>query len=505
MLTLREIFVFSSSSPLLFSRYLFLFLFTVMFGIYAFIHNRLNLRSLFLLCFGVFFYYRTGGWFFSLLILSALYDYYLAKAIFISKSEFIKRLCLITSVSINLGLLAFFKYTFYFTDVINDIFNTSFKPVNIFYEASNNWFGTDFDITKIILPVGISFFTFQALSYTIEVYRKQITPAKNLLDYGFFVTYFPQLIAGPIVRAVDFLPQISKKFNLTEREFGHAVFLIMGGFIKKTVISDYISINFVDRVFDSPQLYSGFDNLMAVYGYAIQIYCDFSGYSDMAIGVSLLLGFRLPINFNSPYISLSITEFWRRWHISLSSWLRDYLYISLGGNRKGKVRTYANLMITMLLGGLWHGAATKFIIWGGLHGLALAIHKAWIEYIPWAGKQKSKLYNFIAAMLTFHFVCFCWMYFRADNVPAVETMLNRIFKNFSIPDIFLKAGTYWKVFSFIVVGYVLHFIPKKFKISLEEKFSALPIFLKILLVAVIIIAAFQIASSEVQPFIYFQF
>ncbi|NUM32025.1 MAG: MBOAT family protein [Bacteroidetes bacterium] len=505
MLTLREIFEFSSSSPLLFSRYLFLFLFTVMFGIYAFIHNRLNLRSLFLLCFGIFFYYRTGGWFFSLLILSAIYDYYLAKAIHKSNSKFIKRLCLVTSVTINLGLLAFFKYTFYFTDVINEIFNLNIKPVNIFYIASNQWFGTHFDISKIILPVGISFFTFQALSYTIEVYRKQIEPAKNLLDYGFFVTYFPQLIAGPIVRAVDFLPQISKKFNLTEREFGHAVFLIMGGFIKKTVISDYISINFVDRVFDSPQLYSGFDNLMAVYGYAIQIYCDFSGYSDMAIGISLLLGFRLPINFNSPYISQSITEFWRRWHISLSSWLRDYLYISLGGNRKGKIRTYINLLITMLLGGLWHGAATKFIIWGGLHGAALALHKAWVEYVPWAKKQNSKLYNFIAGVITFHFVCFCWIYFRADNVPTVMTILDRIFNNINIADILLKIKSYWKVFSFIAIGFVLHFIPKAFKMQTENYFSGLPFYLKILIVAIIIFAAFQVASSKVQPFIYFQF
>lgn len=505
MLTLREIFVFSDSSPLLFSRYLFLFLFTVMFGIYAFIHNRLNLRSLFLICFGIFFYYRTGGWFFSLLILSAIYDYYLAKAIHVTNSEFIKRLCLVTSVTINLGLLAFFKYTFYFADIINDLFNIDFKPINIFYVASNNWFGTHFDIDKIILPVGISFFTFQALSYTIEVYRKQIEPAKNLLDYGFFVTYFPQLIAGPIVRAIDFLPQISKKFNLTEREFGQAVFLIMGGFIKKTVISDYISINYVDRVFDDPQLYSGFDNLMAVYGYAIQIYCDFSGYSDMAIGISLLLGFRLPLNFNSPYISLSITEFWRRWHISLSSWLRDYLYISLGGNRKGKIRTYINLMITMLLGGLWHGAATKFIIWGGLHGIALAIHKAWVEFVPWAGKQKSIFYNVIAGLITFHFVCFCWMYFRADDVPTVKTMLERITTNFTLADIFLKITTYYKVFGFILVGYMLHFIPRKFKVSIEEKFSTLSLITKIIIVAFIIFTSYQIASSEVQPFIYFQF
>jgi D-alanyl-lipoteichoic acid acyltransferase DltB (MBOAT superfamily) len=505
MLTLREIFVFSETSPLLFSQYLFIFIFTIMYGVYAFIHDRLNLRSFYLLCFGVFFYWRTGGWFFSLLVLSTIYDFYLANAIHYSKSEFKKKLYLITSISINLGLLVFFKYTNYFANLANELFHTNFHPQNIFYIASNNWIGTDFDINKIVLPVGISFFTFQALSYTIDVYRKHIEPAKNILDYGFFVTYFPQLIAGPIVRAVDFIPQITKKFSLTEREFGHAVFLIMGGFIKKTVISDYISVNFVDRVFDDPQLYSGFDNLMAVYGYAIQIYCDFSGYSDMAIGISLLLGFRLPLNFNSPYVSLSITEFWRRWHISLSTWLKDYLYISLGGNRKGKFRQYVNLMLTMLLGGLWHGAANKFIIWGALHGGALAVHKAWMEYVPWAGKQNSKLYNIIAGLVTFHFVCFCWIYFRADDVPSVKMMLSRIFNNFSLPDAMLKAQSYWKVFSFVVIGYILHFVPKRFKLNLEERFSIMPLVLQVGIVAFIIMAAYQVASSEVQPFIYFQF
>jgi len=453
----------------------------------------------------VFFYYRTGGWFFSLLVLSTIYDYYLANAIHRANNPLKRKIYLVLSLTINIGLLAFFKYTYYFADIINDLFHTHFHPQNLFYVASNNWFGTHFDINKIILPVGISFFTFQTLSYTIDVYRKHIEPAKNILDFGFFVTYFPQLIAGPIVRAVDFLPQIAKKFHLTEREFGHAIFLIVGGFIKKTVISDYISVNFVDRIFDDPQLYSGFDNLMAVYGYAIQIYCDFSGYSDMAIGISLLLGFRLPLNFNSPYVSLSITEFWRRWHISLSTWLKDYLYISLGGNRKGKIRTYINLLITMLIGGLWHGAANKFIIWGALHGAALAIHKAWLEYVPWARSQNSKIYNFIAGLVTFHFVCFCWIYFRADDVPTVKTMLDRIFHNFSLTDMRIKISAYWKVFSFILAGYLLHFIPKRFKLSLEERFTLVPLVLKVVMVAVIIVLVYQVASSEVQPFIYFQF
>src|SRR5205814_1229922 len=201
------------------------------------------------------------------------------------------------------------------------------------------------------------------------------TPSKNILDFAFYIMFFPHIVAGPIVRAVNFLPQIHKELYISKEDFGQAIFLIVTGLFKKAVISDYISVNFVDRVFENPILYSGWENLMAVYGYAMQIYCDFSGYSDMAIGIALLLGYRLGINFNQPYQSASITEFWRRWHISLSSWLRDYLYIPLGGNRKGKLRTYVNLLVTMLLGGLWHGASWNFIFWGFLHGAALAIEK----------------------------------------------------------------------------------------------------------------------------------
>ncbi|MCB0845152.1 MAG: MBOAT family protein, partial [Bacteroidetes bacterium] len=240
---------------------------------------------------------------------------------------------LITSVVANLGLLAYFKYTNFFIGTINEVA------------------GSNIQFAHIFLPVGISFFTFQTMSYTIDIFRKRLTPVISILDFAFFVSFFPQLVAGPIVRAVDFLPQIRDKIRVTQEDIGKGLLLICTGLFKKAVISDYISVNFVDRVFENPSLYSGFENLMSIYGYALQIYCDFSGYSDMAIGIGLLLGFRLPINFLAPYQSKSIQEFWRRWHISLSSWLRDYLYISMGGNRKGQRRTYINLMMTMILGG----------------------------------------------------------------------------------------------------------------------------------------------------------
>ena len=260
-----------------------------------------------------------------------------------------------------------------------------------------------------------SFFTFQSLSYTIDVYRRQLTPLNRFIDYAFYVSFFPQLVAGPIVRARDFIPQIRKPLFVSSEMFGQGIFYIVCGLFKKAVISDYISVNFVERIFDNPSLYSGIENLFGVYGYALQIYCDFSGYSDMAIGIALLLGFHFPMNFNSPYKACSITDFWHRWHISLSTWLRDYLYISLGGNRRGKIRTYVNLIITMLLGGLWHGASWNFVVWGALHGVCLASHKLWITTIsPYFCSTRvgigritpyipEYLVRLLSWLLTFHF------------------------------------------------------------------------------------------------------
>ena len=354
--------------------------------------------------------------------------------------------------------------------------------------------------------MGISFFTFQSLSYTIDVYRKEITPLRNLLDYAFYVSFFPQLVAGPIVRARDFIPQIRRPLFVSNEMFGRGVFLIMAGLFKKAIISDYISVNFVERVFDNPALYSGVENLMAVYGYALQIYCDFSGYSDMAIGIALLLGFHFNINFDSPYKSASITEFWRRWHISLSSWLRDYLYISLGGNRKGKIRQYMNLIITMFLGGLWHGASWNFVLWGMMHGLALALHKGWMALVGRPkGERPHGIRRFLGMLVTFHFVCFCWIFFRhAEFSPAVD-MLKQIAMAFR-PQVFpqLIVG-YWEVFALMGLGYVLHFLPDSWERGCTKTIIRLPLVGKAVLLVALIYLVIQMKSADVQPFIYFQF
>jgi len=555
VLGLKDIFVYSENAPLIFSQYLFLFIFTIGFLIFTIFHKKLAVRNLYLLAFSLFFYYKSGGLYFGLLILSTIVDYWCGNAIYKSDNNRNRKLILLLSLFVNLGLLAFFKYSGYFVELINNSLGTDLKAINFMAVFSNGLFGSGFDIYEIILPVGISFYTFQTLSYTIDIYRRQLEPAKNIIDFGFFVTFFPQLVAGPIVRAADFIPQIYKKYSLTREQLGVAIYLIMAGLFKKMVVSDYISVNFVDRVFDAPTDYIGFSNLMAVYGYSIQIYCDFSGYSDMAIGLAALLGFQLPLNFNSPYKARSITDFWRRWHISLSSWLRDYLYISLGGNRKGKVRTYVNLMLTMLLGGLWHGAATKFIIWGGLHGLALAMHKIWmankwrfailfaviasligwrllsLEESPYVGlaftlfflsalgllfgwldvKNEMKirfpawLSTALSGFITFHFVAFCWIYFRAGSIAGVQSMLEQIALNFNWAGIPERIDKYRTPFLIILLGFFIHFIPKSIKDRAKESFVAIPDFAKVIACAVIIFVCYQAKTADVQPFIYFQF
>jgi D-alanyl-lipoteichoic acid acyltransferase DltB (MBOAT superfamily) len=460
---------------------------------------------MFLLCFSLFFYYKSSGFYFILLLFTTVVDYYMGWKLYKATSKIQKKIYIVLSLFINLGLLAYFKYAYFLADIINRAAETHVAPVNYFAHWTNVVTGGSIDIGSIILPVGISFYTFQSISYCIDIYRNQMRPVDNILDYAFFVSFFPQLVAGPIVRASEFVPQIYKPYQLKDEEYTHAIFLILNGLVKKILISDYISTNFVDRIFNSPGSYTGFENLMSVYGYAIQIYCDFSGYTDIAIGLALLLGFRLTINFNSPYQAVSITDFWRRWHISLSTWLRDYLYISLGGNRKGRFRTYLHLLITMLLGGLWHGAHIKYIIWGALHGLALAFHKVWMEVSGNKGTKSRGWSKFAAQFVTFHFVAFCWIFFRAENLEVARQVLTQITTNFQpllIPQMLLA---YKAVFGVMLLAYLVHFTPKGLKEYLEEYLGYAPDIAKAFIIVLIIFCLYQVKTSALQPFIYFQF
>ena len=354
---LIEQLLYQPDSPMIFSSGIFLFLFLAFTLIYNLLGKADTLRILFVTLFSYYFYYKSSGLFFWLLALVTTSDYFIAKAIAgVTEKGGMAKTLVALSLVLDLGLLVFFKYTNFLGETICALLTD--WGIHIPSAISGSYLlGVTWQPRDIFLPVGISFFTFQSLSYTIDVYRGNIKPLNRLLDYAFYVSFFPQLVAGPIVRARDFIPQIRRPLFVSDEMFGTGVFLIIAGLFKKAVISDYISVNFVERIFDQPDLYSGIENLLAVYGYTLQIYCDFSGYSDMAIGIALLLGFQFPKNFDNPYKSASITEFWRRWHISLSSWLKDYLYISLGGYRHGKFRQYFNLLMTMLLGGLWHGAS----------------------------------------------------------------------------------------------------------------------------------------------------
>lgn len=480
------------ANPMIFSSGIFLFLFALFTLFYGFMRRTPVLRMVYVSLFSVYFYYKTGGFYFFLLILVSVTDFIIGHFLAKTRVKLYRRAFVALSVMINVGMLAYFKYT------------------NLFIQIANDLAGHDFlSFRNIFLPVGISFFVFQSMSYTIDIYRRQLQPLTCWLDYFFYLSFFPQLVAGPIVRARDFIPQIRQNpLSVTREMFGRGCFLIMIGLVKKAIISDYISVNFVDRVFDNPMLYSGFENLMGIYGYALQIYCDFSGYSDMAIGIALLLGFRFPKNFDSPYKSATITEFWRRWHISLSTWLKDYIYISLGGNRKGRARTYLNLMVTMLLGGLWHGAAPRFVLWGGFHGLLLSIHKFLMRHFPRmkaTGAEMKPLWRVAGILVTFHLVCLGWIFFRARSVSTGMEILEQVFTNFDVSLVPHIVKGYWEIFALMAVGYTAHFIPQGMQTRACERVVRNPLIVNALLLVLIIWAVMQVKSSEIQPFIYFQF
>ena len=418
-------FSFDKAHPLLFTQFYFWAFFAIVFAVFCLFKNKCLLRNTYLFFVSLFFYYKTSGLFVLILIFITLYNFLAGKWLHSRRRQISQNIVLALSVIVNLSTLFYFKYAYFLTDVLNDLTGFEFRVFDVF-----SWIGNQitsdnrFSVDEILLPVGISFYTFQAISYIMDVYRKRIEPVKNVFDFGFYVSFFPQLVAGPIVRANEFIPQLHKKYFLSRRQFGIAVFWIMNGLVKKIVLSDYIAINFIDRVFAQPLMYTGFENLMALFGYSLQVYADFSGYTDIAIGVAMLMGFYLPKNFNSPYKAKDPAEFWNRWHMSLSRWLKDYLYIPLGGNRNAtfgsyciiimiaaiavflsgslwvgvgvgvlalilglvaifipekrkKITTEINRMDTMLLGGLWHGASWNFMIWGGLNGIGMVFYRFW--------------------------------------------------------------------------------------------------------------------------------
>jgi alginate O-acetyltransferase complex protein AlgI len=500
---LSQIFTFNSKAPMIFTHWSFWVFFLIVMVGFSALQKRMQLRNVWLFAVSLFFYYKCGGYYFFLLVFSTITDYFIGQAIYNNYIPLRRKLFVALSVFINLFVLAYFKYAYLIGDLVSTLTGIDWEMKNYLAMAVNGVSKSEFDVNTIILPVGISFYTFQTISYAVDIYRYKVKPVKNILDFGFYVSFFPQLVAGPIVRAAEFVPQIYRKFKLSAYEFGYALFLILNGLVKKIVISDYVSVNFVDRVFEQPLLYSGFENLMAVYGYSIQIYCDFSGYTDIAIGVALLLGFRLPINFRSPYKATSITDFWHRWHISLSSWLKDYLYIPLGGNRRGTLRTYTNLFITMVLGGLWHGANMRFIIWGAIHGVALAVEKFVKARVHF--KLPGKWGRALSIFFTFHIVSFAWIFFRATSTDRVKNMLQQISSDWRWGSTFEYIDGYKYIFLIMLIGFVFHWLPSTVKRLYINGFIRVPWYLKVGIIVLVVFILYQAQSANIQPFIYFQF
>lgn len=463
---LKHVFLFEENSPLLFTQFYFWAFFAVVFACFSLIHSRRLLRNTFLLFVSLFFYYKTSGLFVLILLFVTCSDFLIAKRIHRAPTESRRKAWMVLSVVIDLSLLCYFKYAYFITDVIGNIFHVHIRVFDIFSWVGNILCGKNlFNVDKIVLPVGISFYIFQVISYTVDVYRRKVEPVKNILDFGFYVSFFPQLVAGPIVRASEFVPQLYKNYFLSRRQFGVAVFWILNGLTKKIVLSDYMAVNFIDRVFDNPLLFTGFENLAALFCYSLQVYADFSGYTDIAIGVAMLMGFYLPQNFNSPYKAPNPSNFWKRWHMSLSRWLKSYLYIPLGGNRTVGFGTFfwlgliscialilsgslwvtgiivaaaigvlvvlrtsrnrparrklltgnLNSFITMLLGGIWHGASWNFMIWGGLNGLGMIVWKFWKELgwnVRMAGVTGATVFLYVLTQETprpLFNVLFVWM------------------------------------------------------------------------------------------------
>lgn len=455
----------------------------------GFLARHRRVRLLFLLGASYVFYAHWDWRFLPLIWGSSTADWLLGRAIGRTQDPKRRKQWLAATVIVNLSVLGFFKYFNFGID--------SARALLLEFGIRT----TDTTLA-IALPVGISFFTFESMSYVIDVYRKHIEPHDSYLEYLGFVAFFPHLVAGPIIRPRDLLPQLRDKIAFNPEMASDGLYLIATGLLKKVMIADVLAINLVDRVFDSPLQYSGLENYVAVVAYALQIYCDFSGYTDIAIGSAQLLGIRFPANFNAPYQATNIADFWHRWHISLSTWLRDYLYIPLGGNRNGTVRTYVNTLLTMVLGGLWHGANYTFVVWGTIHGIALVLTRAFAQ---WRGSRptlasRHPLLKILSIVGTFHVVCVAWVFFRAESFSKAELVFSRIASGTlyhpNLPP--LVVGT-------VALGLFIHFIPVTWDKAMRASFVRLPAPAQGLCLFVAALLLRQMASTDAVPFVYFQF
>ena len=490
---LLQLFVYDPQDHLFFSTSFFLFLFLAMLIVYRLAAKSKNAKIFTIIIFSLFFYYKNSGYFFVLLFLSTFVNFYFGNWLYKTKSLGLKRFLFVLALVIDLGLLGYFKYTNFFLRILNDLHAGNFQPLDI------------------LLPVGISFFTFKAMSYVIELYIGSMEPTYSLKDFCLYMFFFPNILAGPIDRAANFLPQVQNDIVITKEDIGRAIFLIMCGLFKKNVIADYIGLNFVDRVYQVPLRFTGVENLLATYGYALQVYCDFSGYTDMAIGIALLLGYKIMDNFNVPFIATSVADYWRRWHISLSTWLLDYMFKPLQMSFR-KMRIYgsaAAIFLTFFAVGLWHGANWTYVVFGLIHSTYLAVslltikyRKAFYDKLHLSGTKFLKVFQII---ITFHLLLIGAVVFKADSLKTAKNVFHQIFYFFHGAVFFQWIQGYSKVAVLILLGYILHFIPKSFDKKIQNLITESPLVVQALLLAVMIIVVVQVESAQLQPVIYFNF
>jgi alginate O-acetyltransferase complex protein AlgI len=466
----------------------YVFLMAVFFVYWA-VAARARLRLICLVIASCLFYAAAGGPALLVLVAISAIDFTTTR-LMVRCDDQTKRRLLFISLTTDIGALWLFKYAGFFIESVSGVLSLLSIAVP---DARLN----------IVAPIGISFFIFQSLAYVIDVYRKDAEPARNYADYLAFVSFFPTIVAGPILRAKQLLPQLRAGLMLDSTTGGQALFLIAIGLIKKIAIADYLSANLVDRVFDFPERFSSLEVLAAVYGYALQIYADFSGYSDIAIGSAMLLGLILPVNFNAPYRALDLPDFWRRWHISLSSWLRDYVFFAIVGSRaRNSMVLYGGLVVTMLVGGLWHGPAWTFVLWGLMHGVGLVTVRAWMSLRKRLGfaKRVSRWSRFVSVVITFHFVCFAWIFFRAETVDRAIAVLSQLLalttdtSNLALPLVMV-----------IALGLIAHWLPDGWFAIARGGFVGLPAPVQACALFVVALGLYFVASSDVVPFIYSRF
>ena len=480
--------LYDPAAPLLFNTGLFFALFVAFMVVYEALRGHHTLKMAATILFSLYFYYKSSAECCFILLGICISDYVLGRWLGNSRQQWLRRCIVTLNVAVNIGMLVYFKY------------------FNLLARTWADMRGYDFDVLDIILPAGISFFTFRSISYIVDIYRRDIEPERNLLHYTFFLTFFPPLLAGPVVRAKDMLPQIKTNPGATQQMVGEGLFLIMTGLIKKVIVADYISGNFVNRIFDNPALYSGFENMMGCVGFTIQLYCDFSGYSDMAIGLALLMGYRFKENFRAPFKAQNPQDFWHRWHISLSTWLRDYLYIPMGGSRKGRVRTYLNNFLTMVIGGLWHGAGWMYLLWGAYHGALLAVHKAFKNIWPVPDALRGSFgLRVINTAVTFTLVVIGFAIFRADSPETLMAIATQITSDFhaSVAPQFVES--YMLIVLAIGAALLMHYSPRRWSAGLCEAYASTSVVLQGLMLAIILFFVIQARSSDLVPFIYLQY